>query len=129
MIFTKVVITKCHDKLRKLSFMFFSEIHMIKCVCKILERSLVYNLKTELLGILNPDSLGVKKFMNLTLIIFYVSLVGILSLKRGMMRFGQIWDLPIFVSPIHLLHFEDWNLLKKDFLLILYNFININKFL
>ena len=46
MIFTKIVISNYHEKLQQFSFMFFSEIQMIKDVCK--------------KPVINPDSLGVK---------------------------------------------------------------------
>ena len=61
MIFTKIVIANWHEKLRKLSFLFFRKIQIRKIFAKILGTSHFWNIKVALLKISNPDSLWVNK--------------------------------------------------------------------
>ena len=67
MIFSKIAITNVHEKIRKLSLMFFSEIQILKDDCKKHRNGqiLKYQGSTILndsFKISNPDSLGVKVF-------------------------------------------------------------------
>ena len=68
MIYNIIVITKFHEKLRKSSFMFFSEIQIIKDDCKKRRNGQIFKYQGSIIlndsfKISNLDSLGVKVFL------------------------------------------------------------------
>ena len=64
MIYAKIVITKFYEILRKLSFMLFSGIRMMKTVCQMPKKSFILThsfwiIKVASFRVTNPDSKGV----------------------------------------------------------------------
>ena len=67
MIFSKIAITNFHEKIRKISLIFLSEIQIIKDDCKKQRNGQILKYQGNIIlndsfKISNPDSLGVKGF-------------------------------------------------------------------
>ena len=58
MIFTKIVITNCHEKLRKLSLIFLRKIQIMTDIWKIIETSHFWNIEVALLKFKIPIACG-----------------------------------------------------------------------